>query len=473
LPPSRTTIQIAARPTVTEMCELQFTTEVPVSLALTSARLGTFSASADDLYEALILIRVELEKHAYRVLCNGARPNAWPSAMARQMGAARKVYLLQPYPVQVSMKDLVDIFAPAPYSEVVTVREQRAALENLQANPPAPTELPSPITLQERARGCMMGQLVGDALGSIVEFERARTIRAAYPTGLRGMIPSPVHHTLAGQPTDDSELALALARCLIDRGAFEAEVVAGAYADWYASDPFDCGATTAQALGAMVKARARDASLAQAGYAHANAASEANGALMRQSPLAIFGWQHDPDTLDVMVRADTCLTHPNQVCQDASAAFIIALAATMRDGLDGPAASALAHVWSRTHGQSPAVTQAIAAARTMPPHYEGSQGHVLIALQNAFYQALHAPSFEEGIVDTVMRGGDTDTNAAIAGALLGAIHGIEAIPADWRTTVLGCRPEAGLPEVYTPRPSVYWPTDALDLADRLLHGKHP
>jgi len=54
-------------------------------------------------------------------------------------------------------------------------------------------------------------------------------------------------------------------------------------------------------------------------------------------------------------------------------------------------------------------------------------------------------------VDTVMRGGDTDTNAAIAGALFGAVHGLDAVPEQWRDKLLNCRPEAGRPHVRHPR----------------------
>jgi len=43
-------------------------------------------------------------------------------------------------------------------------------------------------------------------------------------------------------------------------------------------------------------------------------------------------------------------------------------------------------------------------------------------------RAGYAPKLEEAVVDSVMRGGDTDTNAAICGALLGAVHGRGAIP---------------------------------------------
>ena len=73
-----------------------------------------------------------------------------------------------------------------------------------------------------------------------------------------------------------------------------------------------------------------------------------------------------------------------------------------------------------------------------------------------------------GVVDTVMRGGDTDTNGAICGALLGAVHGREAIPAQWVEKLLNCRPHVGRSGVHRPRPAVYWPVDALDLAERLI-----
>ena len=67
---------------------------------------------------------------------------------------------------------------------------------------------------------------------------------------------------------------------------------------------------------------------------------------------------------------------------------------------------------------------------------------------------------------TVRRGGDTDTNAAVAGALLGAVHGREAVPLQWRSMVLSCRPHAL--RAPRPRPMGYWPVDVLEIAERLL-----
>jgi ADP-ribosyl-[dinitrogen reductase] hydrolase len=90
---------------------------------------------------------------------------------------------------------------------------------------------------------------------------------------------------------------------------------------------------------------------------------------------------------------------------------------------------------------------------------------VLIALQNAFHRALHAPDVEEGVVQTVMAGGDTDTNGAVAGALLGAIHGRGAVPPRWRRLILSCR---ALPGTGRPRPRCLWPVDIEELAEALL-----
>jgi ADP-ribosylglycohydrolase len=121
------------------------------------------------------------------------------------------------------------------------------------------------------------------------------------------------------------------------------------------------------------------------------------------------------------------------------------------------------------HTRHPQVLEAIqrGAAGEAPADFMKHQGWVLLALQNAFYQLFSARSAEEGIVATVASGGDTDTNAAIAGALLGAAHGREGFPSRWILPILACRtlPAAGAKR---PRPSVYWTDDALELAEALL-----
>jgi len=68
----------------------------------------------------------------------------------------------------------------------------------------------------------------------------------------------------------------------------------------------------------------------------------------------------------------------------------------------------------------------------------------------------------------VQLGGDTDTNGAISGALLGAVRGQAAVPQQWMNRILTCRSLAGIPGVARPRPVAFWPLDALWLAERLL-----
>jgi hypothetical protein len=102
-----------------------------------------------------------------------------------------------------------------------------------------------------------------------------------------------------------------------------------------------------------------------------------------------------------------------------------------------------------------------------PDSFETNQGWVLTALHNAFRWLLSGAPLEHAMVATVASGGDTDTTAAICGALLGAAQGREAVPLRWRRLVLSCRPLPG-PGVVHPRPPVFWPDDALDLAEALL-----
>ena len=123
----------------------------------------------------------------------------------------------------------------------------------------------------KRAQRCFLGQLAGDALGSLVEFQSPEEIRLSHPNGLRELSDGGTWNTIAGQPTDDSEMALMLARMLIERGTYNSDVALKSYRFWLDSDPFDCGATIATGL------------RGQPSYN-----SQANGALMRISPLVHY-----------------------------------------------------------------------------------------------------------------------------------------------------------------------------------------
>jgi ADP-ribosylglycohydrolase len=297
-----------------------------------------------------------------------------------------------------------------------------------------------------------MGQLTGDALGSLVEFQTAKTIRQAYPNGVRQLVDGGSWNTIAGQPTDDSEMALILARTIVDSGSYDPKAALKAYQYWLSTGPFDCGQTVSRGL-----------------RGQHNHDSQANGALMRLSPLAIHGALKPRLMAAQWARQDAALTHPHSICQDANALFAVAIGLAIQEGPTPQELYQDLLAWGQSQKLHPELLKAcLSAAQEPPTHYSSQMGWVLIAVGNAIWQLLHAPNFEEALVDTVSHGGDTDTNAAIAGALLGAVYGLEAIPAQWRETVLNCRPKVGDPNVKRPRPECFWPTDALTLASQLM-----
>lgn len=325
-----------------------------------------------------------------------------------------------------------------------------------------------------RAQGALLGQLAGDALGSLVELEDPVRIAGRHPGGVRDLVDGGTWDTLAGQPTDDSELALALARTLVDAGGFDAGQVATAYAGWYRSHPFDVGDTIRAALAPAARALEAGrgaAEVAAAARAAASRESEANGALMRVSPLGILGRGAAWDAVVRWAREDARLTHPSAVCQDASAVLAAAIAFAVRTGAPAIHVAEEAERVAVAVGAAAPVRSALASARAgAMPDFTTHPGHVVVALQNAFLQLRRAASLEEALVETVGGGGDTDTNAAIAGALLGAVHGAGAVPRRWKAAVLSCWPKASAPEVKRPRPPSCWPVDALVLAERLAAG---
>ncbi len=341
--------------------------------------------------------------------------------------------------------------------------------------PHPPPELPFPVRLDpgqaladvgvlSRARGALFGQVCGDALGAQVEFQSASSLSRRFPDGLRALVDGGYWGTMAGQPTDDSEMALVLARSLVTRGRYSQDSAAFAYSYWYRSGPFDVGNTTARALRSARDERTAARSMALA----ADRSSQANGSLMRISPLGIFGHRMDRDELAELARLDSSLTHPHPACLEACAVFTVAIARAVSDGGAREEVYRDVKRWASASCRDASVLQALDAAVSSPPaDYEQHAGWVLVALQNAFYQLLHAPTLEEGVVASVMAGGDTDTNAAIAGALLGAVDGFEAVPLSWRSAILSCRPVEKLAPTRRPRPYPFWPADASELAERL------
>lgn len=317
----------------------------------------------------------------------------------------------------------------------------------------------------DRAIGCLLGQVAGDALGSLVEFRSPKDIARQYPDGVRDLADGGTWNTIAGQPTDDSELALDLARCLVRQASWSSEAVAAAYTGWYVSRPFDIGGTTRQALSAASTAAQDKAGAAQKA---ANRQSQANGALMRCAPIGI--WARDAAEAAATARQDAALTHPHPICQAASAAFVAAIATAIAGG-DRETMLAAAEA-AMPDAEAARLREVLASARAGhgPADFTRQQGWVLIAFQNAFRHLAIGTSIEDALIETVGAGGDTDTNGAICGALLGAAQGRAAIPDRWNLAMQACRPMAELGAIRS-RPARYWPDYLPRLAEGLLRRK--
>jgi ADP-ribosylglycohydrolase len=200
----------------------------------------------------------------------------------------------------------------------------------------------------------------------------------------------------------------------------------------------------------------------------ANRASEANGALMRCAPIGL--WARDAREAAAAAREDAALTHPHPVCRAASAAFAAAIATAVGGGDRAEMLEAAEAAMPEPEAGAVPGWLALARAGERPASFTHQMGWVLIAFQNAFRHLAAGTPLEDALIETVGQGGDTDTNAAICGALLGAAQGRLAVPTRWATAVLACRPiaEAGVPR---PRPQRHWPTDVAALAEALVRRR--
>lgn len=272
-------------------------------------------------------------------------------------------------------------------------------------------------TLYERALGSLLGSFVGDAFGAQTEFKRAKDVLRQHPDGIHEMDDSPRSVGSVGEITDDSEMAIMMIQSILKHGSYSQDLVRKSYQRWRNAGPEDIGITICGALDGRM-----------------NPNSQANGALMRTTPLGILGCKLSTPALMQLSDLDCAITHTHPVCRDCNRLFVFALSLAICKGWSAQEVYSYLVETAPSYVTEEEVLVALSNAKDAPPEgIDGSlKGWVLIAFQLAFYTVLHAKSFEEGMVDLTMRAGDADTNAAIYGALAGAFCGVEGIPLRWR-----------------------------------------
>jgi ADP-ribosyl-[dinitrogen reductase] hydrolase len=279
------------------------------------------------------------------------------------------------------------------------------------------------VDVRERVLGSILGLAIGDALGAPFEFRRRTQVAFPLPAFELPWIGYP-----PGTWTDDTAMAMNLWQSLIDRaGVLDLDDVLERHLAWLASDPPDAGNQTRLAL-EEVAAGTPDP--AKAVFERRGPeVSAGNGSVMYCAPLGVVR-ARAPELLVEEAPALSRLTHWDGRCQTACLAVTTTVAALVRgDQADAAVLDSLAVLSDREGGEE---LEFLVGEAGRSRQIDGpDQGFCLFTAGIALQVTGEELGFEDGLRHVVGLGGDTDTNAAVAGALLGALHGRAAIPEPW------------------------------------------
>lgn len=296
-----------------------------------------------------------------------------------------------------------------------------------------------------RIAGVLTGLAAGDALGAGYEFNPP--MAASAPVG---MIGGGLGNFAPGEWTDDTSMAVVIARALVTSRGTLSDAACGEmvreWAAWAKSAPNVGNQTRAVLRGAQ--RLAHDAGRETPGAADAKVAAEAihqgtgrsggNGSLMRTAPVALAFLDREPAEAFEAAGWISALTHFDPEAGEACGLWTVAIRHAVLTGeLDVRVGLPLlpadrAQVWE----------ERLRAAEAGSPRDFRNNGWVVEALQGAWSAIAGTRSEGDGSTDgpthlraaleAAVRGGvDTDTVAAIAGSLLGAAYGVPAIPNHW------------------------------------------
>ena len=295
--------------------------------------------------------------------------------------------------------------------------------------------------------GALLGLFVGDAFGAQGEFISEATLALAHRMASGRWMSASLHRRgrYGHRRQRDGHH---VGSDMIERGTVDSEAVRSQYIRWLDALPSDIGNTILTAL--------REGRM--------NGESQANGALMRVAPIALAGARLRQETIIAFSDRDCAITHIHPVCRDANRLWALATAQAIREGLTGEAVYAyLQEIAPKVTDEQILLETIKKAKEEAPASCDGwGQGWVVLAFHLSLHTLLHAPSIEEGIRAITMRGGDSDTNAAIYGALAGAVAGADAIPDRWLEAL---RPTRCLEDLLGAEAK-----DIRALAARLAHG---
>ena len=285
---------------------------------------------------------------------------------------------------------------------------------------------------RQRAVGCIVGSAVGDALGAPFEFGRPGEYSARFPRPVHGGVGEMVGNRIwsPGQCTDDTEMGVIVGESLLARDGIDGDDQLARFRAW-GTCAKDVGNLTREVLDSHLRApdAAYSVVTAREGYNTAG-----NGSLMRAAAGAVyFAAAGRGATIDAAMKLSE-VTHADPLCQWAVAAQHELIRVTLEGG---DALAAIDEVVEMLPDDVRAVYQPLLAPSWTPAHGGPGNGSAMGALAQAVWALRHFDSFADVVTAVIDLGNDTDSVAAVAGALAGATYGIQNIPARWVTYLHG------------------------------------
>jgi len=276
--------------------------------------------------------------------------------------------------------------------------------------------------IEDRAVGALLGLAVGDAIGTTLEF----ATRDAQPP-LVEMVGGGPFNLRAGQWTDDTAMAVALATSLVERDSFDPHDCMSRFVNWYRWGMYSCTGTCFDIGIATRGALTRFEDDGDPFAGSTNPSSAGNGSLMRLSPVAIWGARRGEAAVIEIARAQSRLTHAAEECLTACEAYA---RLTARAILGESREAVLA---PQPFDAPPKIARIMAGGWNGKARGQiSSSGYVVDSLEAALWCIGDTDNFADAVLLAANLADDADTVAAITGQLAGALYGASAIPAHWR-----------------------------------------
>lgn len=281
---------------------------------------------------------------------------------------------------------------------------------------------------KDKIYGTIFGQAIGDALGLGTEFLSKTEVREKYPDGLKEY--SQIirdYHRAKFQPgswSDDTDMMLCIANAIIEDKGINLHTIARNFKQWvYAPETRGVGQTTLKVL-SIAEYVEKPHQVAELMWRMTRTKNAANGSVMRT---AIIGLKKENVA---QTAEDVCkLTHfdPRCVGSCVIVSEIINHLIWHDEQLSYSQIMTIGNKYDKSIAEyiDKAYYNGIESLELDEP---SSIGYTLKALGSALWCLFHANDFEEGLLRVVNEGGDADTNAAVACAMLGAKFGYTSIP---------------------------------------------